>query len=698
MSTDNTDPWFLTGLDVSREEQESSLPIPETSKAAQPEPLKEFQLPPMTRISKKRAYYSLAAGENRRIISEAEKKSILSRLEKPADVDEGQFKDRLTHTKDRNAEGYISTVNEKALAEAAVNEEAQMAEFSAAEQRRSDILFRHRNLIQLRHMENFVHRSQAWYEIIVSHVFITALIQERKVQEAQETFALLFIPMVKRFLKLNHLRRERQELVQEKLKNGEIPFPYPQVIQSMYGTFFTGWPPLLLEQLVSNAKPMYLKKGSYLMHEGDIGRVMFMITVGEVSIILRKKGMDKRRRKENASGVFQIKAPCYVGEFALVCKEPRSASILCETDIGFWAVSPEDYEEVAKRLSPEVANKQREATDERRRQNLKRFFPLKVDFLKNFSYFEKFSEGGLTALIEKVEPLVLHDGDFLFEQGKMDSSVYFFQDGVAVLREADGEETRILPGSCVGMFECSCGVNEKKRNSIVSINYCDIWRLSREALIDIGMSEPHALLHCRAAAKSDRAKEMKKGSALVKCAKSDPYLNFSLLPSHIVKLYEQSTPTVFLNGERLILMGQPFNSLIFLISGSVDITTAVSGEQDVYRLTVDTGGGETDGKKRVAEKSFVVGAYELASSLSQYTSSVTSFGITEAFVVDKHTLDTVIPSGLKTIIHDNVAGRDIVMKANKTKNLSLLNSNQNKSFAQLYKTQRDKQKENPKKK
>ncbi|EPY33856.1 cyclic nucleotide-binding protein-like protein [Strigomonas culicis] len=529
--------------------------------------------------------------------------------------------------------------------------------------------------------------------------------------------------MMVRYLRLKKKRQEAEELVKQHLR--DIPFPFPQVIQSMNGTFFTGWPPCLLEQLVANAKPMYLKKGSYLMHEGDIGRVMFMITRGEVSIILHKRGKNKRRTKENSNGVLQIKAPCYVGEFALVCKEPRSASIYCETDIGFWAVLPEDYEEVAKKLSPEVASKQREATDERRRQNLKRFFPLRVDFLRNLKYFESFSNAALTQLIELVEPLVLHDGDFLYKMGEMDSSVYFIQDGVAMEEDVTGEQVKVTTGSCIGIFECSCGVNERKRTTIVSINYCDIWRLRRETLIDIGMSEPHALLDCRAAAKANRAKAMQKSGRVMHLLKRNAFLTFTLLSSQIVKLFEACTPCVYLNDERIVWMGQPFTGLVIIVSGSVNITIAVNGEQEVIRynkanegdpgqsghsaLPSTIGSFTAPPASMVASPRFadhsgveenpftIIGAYEFAASFRQYGSTVTSFGLTQAYVIDKAKLDAIVTPELKRIMFDTVAARDLVVDAYKARDMSILRANMAAGFAQKFKIHRDSLKEKKKK-
>lgn len=715
--------------------------------------------PPPAKLSLKHRYYSLARSEcaTVHVMSDWEKNAILSRLKRGTPVNEERFQQRLCLAQQRNTDFSINKVRCRVKDredEVAYDREQR---FIVQEKRREQIFLRHRDLLRLREIEKFVNRAQSWYRIVVCHVFLTALIQERKVHEALETFSHLLAPMIKCHLALKRRRREAQELTKSQLHN--IPFPFPQVIQSMYGSFFNGWPPLLLEKLVSNAKPTYLEKGSYLMHEGDIGRVMFMITTGTVSIILRKKGKDKRRTKDNSNGVFEITAPCYVGEFALVCKEPRSASIFCETDIGFWAVRPEDYEDVAKHLSPEVASKQREATDVRRRQNLQKFFPLKTDFLRKFPYFQLFSNAGLEKIISCVEPMVLHDGDYLFQSGEMNSSVYFIQDGIAMRRDAKGNECKVTTGSCVGMFECSCGVNERKQYSIVSVNYCDVWRMKRETLIDIGMSEPVALLHCRKSAKADRALMIAREPKAPLFLRNDPYLSFCFPIAYINKLYDLCSPVVYLNGEKITVMGQSVSTLVILLSGTVDVTVANSGEQETFRLdatecrarystaesaaaapsnllalgnTSVAGGGGVDngtaGKPKKSKKrgdtaskgatvgsvdaddkgsskrpsasasiTAVLGAYEFAASVSQYTYTVTSFSLTEALQIERSKLEAILPPDLRTIIHDSVKARELVVKAYRRRTLSILTQNLSCSFARMYKEARDSERESSRK-
>lgn len=679
---------FITQL----EESETAKNPNDEPQIIKDEPLVPFICPPPPHLVKRKYYSLLQKHENSKTILTNWERAVLSRLENQSKLDEKKMQERLCHTKQRNHTKYIQAVQERRTE----NENATIEEicqtFSENEQRRAEVFFRYKNLPTLRMLDKFIARSQLWFTILVSHAFITSLIHERKVQEAMKTFSRLLSPMIRRYVALLQKRRACRKLTTKMLP--QIPYPTPQIIESMPGTFFKGWPSSLLQSLGEKSKPTYMKKGTYLLHAGDVGRAMFMITLGQVRIIFKKKNNIKKRNLENASGSLVLNSPCYVGEFALVCKEPRSASIICETDIGFWTVSPADFEEVAKFLSQEVASKQREATDGRRRQNLKNLFPLKVEFLRKFTYFEKFSTEALTKIVENVEPIVLHDGDHLISVGDIETSTFFIQDGIALYISEDRSESQIKTGTCIGLFDCACGVNERKKISIVSINYCDIWKMSRELLMDVGFSEPNAFLHCRKAAKTARALEIKKDSKIPHVIRFDPFLSFCFLSSHLTRFYELCVPCVYLRGERIVLMGQAMTTFIVILNGSVDITVANNGEHTTFRIT---GNSNVKDKKLVHRhfgtrgQTLVLGSYEYAASLQKYSCTAVSCGLTEAYTVDLHEVNPIIPPELQKIIRENLRGKEIVNKAYTEADFSCISSNAPISFSSLYKNHRDKE-------
>eukprot|EP00796_Vickermania_ingenoplastis_P007505 gene7505-5290_t len=655
---------------------------------------------PAPSVSLRRHYFPLYDNDNgmprRHFLSEWEKKAILSRLQDEEPVNEERFQRRLMNVQMRNANPYISAVRLRRARQAEREMHQLHTEHLRLEKHRNDVHFRFKHLPTLRTMDRMVRRSEIWYIVIVSHVFLTALIHERKIQEALEKLSFVLGPMAKRFVTLRRKRRERAALTQEMLHL--IPFPTPQVIMSMKDKFFWGWPPVLLEQLGQRSTPTYMRAGEFLMHEGDIGRAMFMITLGSVEIIIKNKNKDKRRSLDNALH-FPIFAPCYVGEFALVCKEPRMASIRCNTDVGFWTVLQQDYEELSQYLNPEVKEKLRTNTDDRRRTNLKKLFPLKVELLRKFTYFERFTHEGLTKFVENVDPVVLHDGEFLNVAGTLDSSVYFIQDGVVMLIDENGDETPVQTGSCIGMFECACGVNERKTASIVSVNYCDIWRMPRRLLLDVGLSEPDALLHCRKAAKHARAQEIVKEERTPNYVLLDPYLSFCMLPSQLKRMYQLCTPYIFLTGEKIVFMGQKLTALILIVKGAVDLTVANNTEQESFRVRA------TSKEARPPEMleglrgyTYVIGAYEFAASVPKYTCTATSYGLTEAFIIDIKEVEKNLPPELVTIMRDHQLGRDIVARAYSDRDYNSLYDNKPFSFAQTYRSLREKEQRKQQKK
>lgn len=661
------------------------------------ERLEPFVCPPPPLFTR-RKYYSLFQNEgsaSRHFLSDWEKKAILSRLQGQENIDEEEFQERLSHVHTRNTDPYIDAVQRRCARQMEIELHEKREALAKVEKRRNDIYFRFKNLPMLRLMDQFIAKAEIWYTIIVSHVFIRSLIHERKVMEAMERLSFLMVPMIRRYVTLLRKRRDREALVQEMLPI--IPYPSPDVIRKMEGKFFVGWPNVLLELLAKYSKPFFLKTGEVLVHEGDLGRAMYMLTTGKVMVVLKNKTSKSKSRAPSNGVTIPVSSPAYVGEFALVCREPRMASIYAVTDLGGWEVSPESYEAVSRHLSPDVLNKQREATDDRRRTNLRRLFPLKVDLLRKFPFFEKFSLESLNRIIAEVEPIVLHDGDYLFEEGMMDSSVYFFQDGVAVSISEEGEETPVHSGSCIGIFECSCGVNERKKNSIISINYCDIWRMRRDLLMDVGMTEPDALLHCRKAAKYARSKEVFIGEKAPNVIRFDPYLSFCFLSSQLTRLHQLCTPVVYLNGEKMVQMGQKVTTLVIILNGCVDVTVANNGEQEVFRLSMKqyhlhspSGRGDTasHGERGI---SCAIGAYEMAASLDKYVCTAVSFGLTETLEVDIHELNAVIPPELHTIMRENLRAREVVTRTYKEGDFNVIKGSKAISFASVYKAHREKE-------
>eukprot|EP00796_Vickermania_ingenoplastis_P001719 gene1719-1067_t len=637
-------------------------------------PIRQFSSPPSPAASPRRSPFAIenvSTSSSRRLMSETERKRILERVE------------RLEHHGEEECQRSARMTDEV--------RNDRLDSLMADERRRVEIHFRSQNAVLLQRANRLIDRAQRWYVLVA-----------QRVHEALQLLRKLLGPIVKKIVLLKRERLETEAFLEKLGENA--PRPTPEVIMQMKG-LFANWPFHLLELLSSKATPKYMKQGRFLIHADNHDRSMFMITLGTVSIVFRNKSLkDKRRRRDNGIQTLILETPCYVGEYGLVCKETRTASVYCETDVLAWVVTPNDYEQVAQYLTPDLAMQQRTAADCRRKENLRKLFTVRVKNLRRrFVFFNAFSDAALTRLTQCIEPIVLHGGEVLFTAGSVDPNAYFIQDGHIIIRDESGEERELSKGALLGIFECACAVNEKKKYSATSLNDCDIWCLSRDLLLDVGMTEPHALLECRKAAKVLRAREIKKDPAMPWYFRYDPYLSFCFLPSHLSKIYGVAQPAVYLHGETLAEMGAPLTALITVIRGAVDVTICSRQGIETFRMVAnfnevaeemeEEGACEAENEAEKQKRrevpgtkghSFIFGGYEYASAAPEFLCTVRSHGLTEALVTDIRQVDNIIPPQLRKIIDETVEARDVVKRAYEEQNFRLLTNSKVPSFAAIY--------------
>lgn len=104
----------------------------------------------------------------------------------------------------------------------------------------------------------------------------------------------------------------------------------------------------------------YLQPGTVLIHEGDSDRILYILAEGELKV--QAKGHD----------IALLQAGTVVGEGAFFSGEPRSATILANTNGVAWALSWEKFDamsqqypklafDLAKGLAAVLAVRMREA-------------------------------------------------------------------------------------------------------------------------------------------------------------------------------------------------------------------------------------------------------------------------------------------------------------------------------------------------
>ncbi|MEE3717541.1 cyclic nucleotide-binding domain-containing protein [Tumidithrix elongata RA019] len=102
-------------------------------------------------------------------------------------------------------------------------------------------------------------------------------------------------------------------------------------------------PPSEAQAIVPLLKPISIKEGEALFHEGDKGDSFYMIIHGEAEV---KKG-EKVMTTLGSGEVF--------GEMALLNSEPRSATVIASTDMDVYQLKQEHFDDVLLK-SPSIAN------------------------------------------------------------------------------------------------------------------------------------------------------------------------------------------------------------------------------------------------------------------------------------------------------------------------------------------------------
>jgi CRP-like cAMP-binding protein len=414
---------------------------------------------------------------------------------------------------------------------------------------------------------------QSWIESIRALQFATGLMDYLQSLKSIATLRRTMLPLVIRKAKVIRKRWDREAITEMRLDDN--PVPTPSMIRQMQGQFFEGWSDQELNGLIRNAKPRSFMEGEYLMFEGDYDRVMYLITKGNVEIQIRdKKLKEKRRRAEFSAARFPVQAPAYVGEFALLCKEPRSASIQCITDVDTWVVSAKDFDAVVELLSPLIAQKQQEATDLRRKANLRKYFSLRPEVIRKNKYFAGWDLAVLRDMSAALEPLVLRANNRLYREGEYEPALYFIADGrIRMTKPTEPSEppTDYGPGDVIGAFE-TFFVQERRSQTATCLVNCDLWKLTRGQLLDLGMSDPGSLVTSKLVVQESKTADMYKLPKAPAYVTQDPYLSFILPSSQLQILWQLGVPRVMGAGEHLSIEGDDAKYIYFVVLGSFHIS------------------------------------------------------------------------------------------------------------------------------
>lgn len=510
------------------------------------------------------------------VLDDETRQSVREKLLPKKVVEDGfdeQFAQRLKHVVSRNRPECLQRAqyHRDQLLLQMFNRGTELVE--RHEQRVHEIELAHRNLQASKKEAQLQQARQTWLQVIRAVQFATGVMDHLQSLKSIETLRRTMLPLVIRKKNILRKRWDRRDITEMRLD--ENPVPTPGMIRQMQGQFFEGWSDHELNALISSAKPLSYLEREYIMFEGDYDRVMYLITKGKVEVQIRdKKLKEKRRCAEFSAARFPLQAPAYVGEFALLCKEPRSASIQCMTDVDMWVVSAKSFDAVVKLLSPAIASKQQEATDLRRKANLRKYFSLRPETIRRNKYFAEWDLSVLRDMSAALEPLVLRANKRLYREGDYEPALYFIADGTLRLTkpsEPSEPPAEFGPGDVVGAFE-TFFLQERRSQTAVCVTNCDLWRLSRQQLLDLGMSDPAALVKSKLVVQESKTADMYKLPKAPAYVTQDPYLSFVLPSSQMQLLWQLGVPRVVGAGEHLSIEGDDAKYIYFVVLGSLHVS------------------------------------------------------------------------------------------------------------------------------
>ena len=109
---------------------------------------------------------------------------------------------------------------------------------------------------------------------------------------------------------------------------------------------FANLPPVDLKQVASIADEELFSDGEEIAREGEVGDVMFIIVSGEVRVCARDNGTELE--------IARRKAGDYVGEMAVISREPRMASLIAVGDVRTLCIDQKSFESLL-RERPDVS-------------------------------------------------------------------------------------------------------------------------------------------------------------------------------------------------------------------------------------------------------------------------------------------------------------------------------------------------------
>lgn len=230
--------------------------------------------------------------------------------------------------------------------------------------------------------------------------------------------------------------------------------------------------------LINRMTPQTVPGGQMLFRKGDPGGVMYLITDGEVAILLpHHDGSDEVL---NNLGPGQV-----MGQMSLMDRGTRTASAVAVNDAQMLCLSYEDFQDVIRDQPQDVLSAISEAAT---RQRLGY-----VDILRQLPIFDSMSEDTIAYLGSKLSIQRLGEDEALFHKGDPGDALYIVDGGWLKIttQDAAGEELMLNkcgPGEVIG--EMSIIDQEPRSASVIATSPARLLKLTREDFMDVISAQP----------------------------------------------------------------------------------------------------------------------------------------------------------------------------------------------------------------
>lgn len=188
-------------------------------------------------------------------------------------------------------------------------------------------------------------------------------------------------------------------------------------------------------ELFTHLRLKRFKTGQAVVKQGETGHAVYFIARGDVVVNQKREGRTFQLAKLGSGSLF--------GEMALLSAEPRTASVLCETDVDVLELNRDDVNAMIQK-SPQIAGAMSRFMRERMITNLLNINPL----------FKPFKDDVKKQLLSKFKGHEVPAGTIFLEEGDEGRGLYVILQGKAeVTRSQKGETIHIAllgPGDLVG--------------------------------------------------------------------------------------------------------------------------------------------------------------------------------------------------------------------------------------------------------